>query len=143
MLRRNRTKQLDPIVPTRSKPKGRETDLEVKELQFDEVIMESKEVDLQAIRQIESYVEKRYKGAIYLGNTSNGMRHGKGIMKYPNGRQYEGFWKHDMRDGKGFERYPNNNTYFGQFKYGKAHGKGVYTWANGEVYDGEWDQGLK
>lgn len=50
ILRRNRTKHLDPIDVSRSKPKGRETEFEQKELRFEEVIMESKEVDLQAIR---------------------------------------------------------------------------------------------
>ena len=63
-----------------------------------------------------------------MGTVINSKRHGKGVMKYRNARQYEGFWDRDLRDGKGFERYPNGNTYFGQFKYGKAHGKGVYTW---------------
>ena len=101
--------------------------------------LEANEVDLAAIKEIDGYKEIRYKDAIYMGTVINGKRHGKGVMKYRNGRQYEGFWEHDLRDGKGFERYPNGNTYFGQFKFGKAHGKGVYTWKNGEVYDGEWN----
>ena len=113
------------------------------ELLFEDVILESNEVDLKALSQIDGYKEVGYKDAIYMGTVINSKRHGKGVMKYRNVRQYEGFWDRDLRDGKGFERYPNGNTYFGQFKYGKAHGKGVYTWKNGEVYDGEWDQGLK
>jgi hypothetical protein len=55
----------------------------------------------------------RYKDAIYIGIVINSKRHGKGVMMYRNGRQYEGFWDRDLRDGKGFERYPNGNTYFG------------------------------
>ena len=112
-------------------------------MEFSKVVLESNEVDLQALKQIDSYTQTRFKDAIYLGILSSGKRHGKGVMQYPNNRQYEGYWVQDLRDGKGFERYPNGNTYFGQFKFGRAHGKGVYTWKNGEVYDGEWDQGLK
>jgi hypothetical protein len=55
----------------------------------------------------------RYKDAIFVGTVISGKRHGKGVMKYRNGRQYEGYWDRDLRDGKGFERYPNGNTYFG------------------------------
>lgn len=97
-------------------------------LKYDEVVLESAEVDLSALKQVDGYQEKRFKDAIYLGIISKNKRHGKGVMKYPNNRQYEGYWVHDLRDGKGFERYPNGNTYFGQFKYGRAHGNGVYTW---------------
>jgi hypothetical protein len=100
-------------------------------------------MDIMALKQVDGYKEQKFKDALYLGIITKGKRHGKGVMRYPNGRQYEGGWDHDLRDGKGFERYPNGNTYFGQFKFGRAHGKGVYTWKNGEVYDGEWDQGLK
>ena len=75
--------------------------------------LESTEVDLTAIRQIDGFKEVRYKDAIYLGTVIRGKRHGKGVMRYRNGRQYEGFWDRDLRDGKGFERYPNGNTYFG------------------------------
>ena len=46
----------------------------------------------------------------------NGQMNGQGVMKYPNGRQYEGTWLNDMRDGKAFERYPNGNSYYGYFK---------------------------
>lgn len=82
-------------------------------LKFEDVELESNEVDLVALKQIEGYQEQRFRDAIYLGTMSNGNRHGKGVIKYPNGRQYEGYWLHDLRDGKGFERYPNGNTYFG------------------------------
>ena len=31
--------------------------------------------------------------AIYLGTVISGKRHGKGVMRYGNGRQYEGYWE--------------------------------------------------
>ena len=82
-------------------------------LKFEEVKLESNEVDLEALKQIDGYSQLNFKDAIYLGIISKGKRHGKGVMKYPNSRQYEGYWQYDLRDGKGFERYPNGNTYFG------------------------------
>ena len=91
-------------------------------------------------RENDKYKVHTYKEALYMGNMNQyEQRHGIGVMKYINGRQYEGYWEDDIRTGKGFERYANGNTYFGMFLKGKAHGKGVYTWHNGEVYDGEWD----
>ena len=116
-----------------------------------ETLLKAKNIPVRMTRRSDVFLSlsqrttmaNKYKNAIFLGTVIKGKRHGKGVMKYRNGRQYEGFWEHDLRDGKGFERYPNGNTYFGQFKYGKAHGKGVYTWKNGEVYDGEWNQGVK
>ena len=112
-------------------------------LKPENIKLESNEVELEAIKQVDGYKEVKYKDAIYMGTFINGKRHGKGVMRYRNGRQYEGYWERDLRDGKGFERYPNGNTYFGHFKKGKANGKGVYTWANGEVYAGEWLLGVK
>ena len=48
--------------------------------------LESTEVDLAAIRQIDGYKDVRYKDALYIGTVINGKRHGKGVMKYRNGR---------------------------------------------------------
>ena len=107
-------------------------------LKFDEIVLESNEIDLAELQAAEGFTERRFPQAIYLGIMFEGKRHGRGVMKYANGRQYEGQWEKDLRNGKGFERYPNGNSYYGNFKMGKADGKGVYTWVNGEVYDGEW-----
>lgn len=91
------------------------------------------------------YVIKKFgETSVYIGQLDLGTnRHGYGIMKYTNGRQYEGSWENDLRVGEGYERYHNGNTYSGYFKAGKANGHGVYTWVNGEVYDGEWLRGNK
>ena len=48
--------------------------------------LEANEVDLAAIKEIDGYKEIRYKDAIYMGTVINGKRHGKGVMKYRNGR---------------------------------------------------------
>lgn len=108
-------------------------------LEFDQIVLETHEFDMEMLQSLPNYIQRKYPDAIYMGQFSNGKRNGKGVMRYKNGRQYEGDWESDVRNGKGFERYPNGNSYFGNFQRGKAHGKGVYSWNNGEVYDGEWD----
>ena len=50
------------------------------------VLLEANEVDLHALKQIDGFKEIKYKDAIYLGTVINGKRHGKGVMKYRNGR---------------------------------------------------------
>ena len=49
-------------------------------------MLESTEVDIQTLKQIDGYKEMRYKDAIYIGLLVSGKRHGKGVMKYRNGR---------------------------------------------------------
>ena len=55
-------------------------------LKFEEIVLESNEVDVEALKQIEGFKEQRFKDSIYVGIMSNNKRHGKGVMKYPNGR---------------------------------------------------------
>ena len=78
-----------------------------------DLCLESAELELEALKELPGYTERIYSEAVYVGQMKDGQRHGKGAMKYKNGRQYEGSWLNDLRDGKGFERYANNNTYFG------------------------------
>ena len=55
-------------------------------LDFSKIKLETTEVDLSAIKQIDGYQELRYKDAIYIGTVINNKRHGKGVMRYRNGR---------------------------------------------------------
>ena len=61
-------------------------------LKFDEISLESGEIDMGELQQMEGFTERKFPQAIYVGVMVNGKRHGKGIMKYANGRQYEGSW---------------------------------------------------
>jgi hypothetical protein len=56
------------------------------QLEFADIMLESTEVDIQTLKQIDGYKEMRYKDAIYMGLLVSGKRHGKGVMKYRNGR---------------------------------------------------------
>lgn len=52
----------------------------------DAIKLESTDIDLAALKLEPNYKEVRYKDALYLGGIQNGQRHGKGVMKYRNGR---------------------------------------------------------
>ena len=55
-------------------------------LQFSDLKLESGEVVIPSLKEVSGYNEVRYRDAIYMGIVSSGKRHGKGVMKYPNGR---------------------------------------------------------
>mmetsp|Transcript_14540 Transcript_14540/g.14158 ORF Transcript_14540/g.14158 Transcript_14540/m.14158 type:complete len:118 (+) Transcript_14540:384-737(+) len=74
----------------------------------------------------------------YIGQTLNGLSHGKGAMIYLNGDYHVGWWKNGMETGRG--RFINfeSDIYEGEWQQGKAHGCGTYRYRNGVVCQGEW-----
>jgi hypothetical protein len=89
---------------------------------FDDYVPEFNEIDIDMIRNSQSFRKKRYIDAMYFGEISDNKRSGQGIMKYKSGRLYEGNWELDIRSGRGYEKYQNGNLYLGAFDKGKAHG---------------------
>ncbi|KAM9710020.1 alsin-like isoform 2-T2 [Menidia menidia] len=89
--------------------------------------------------------DERYKDAHYAGSWLAGRIHGRGTMKWPDGRMYTGNFKNGLEDGYGECLIPNKilnkpDSYQGQWKEGKIHGFGKYKYASGEVYEGcFWD----
>ena len=55
-------------------------------LRFDEIVLESNEIDLAELQAAEGFTERRFPQAIYLGIMVEGKRNGRGVMKYANGR---------------------------------------------------------
>ena len=55
-------------------------------LKFDEIVLESNEIDLAELQAANGFTERRFPQAIYLGIMLDGKRHGRGVMKYANGR---------------------------------------------------------
>uniref|UniRef100_A0A4W6DJM0 Alsin Rho guanine nucleotide exchange factor ALS2 n=1 Tax=Lates calcarifer TaxID=8187 RepID=A0A4W6DJM0_LATCA len=85
--------------------------------------------------------EGRFKDAQYTGGWLAGRVHGRGTMKWPDGRTYTGNFKNGLEDGYGECIIPNKvlnkpDTYQGHWKDGKIHGFGKYKYASGEVYEG-------
>ncbi|GMH95669.1 hypothetical protein TL16_g13213, partial [Triparma laevis f. inornata] len=67
-----------------------------------------------------------------------GMRHGKGMLKLPDGFTYDGQWVQDAMEGRGNATYPNKQTYNGQFHQSLRDGRGTSTFGNGGVYEGRF-----
>ncbi|XP_028998624.1 alsin isoform X2 [Betta splendens] len=94
------------------------------------------------------YKEGRLKEATYEGHWLTGKPHGRGVLKWPDGRKYTGEFKNGLEDGFGEFVAPNktpniNDSYQGHWKDGKMHGLGKYRYASGEVYDGSFQDGMR
>ena len=61
-------------------------------------------------------------------------------IEYSNGSQYYGEWNqiNNQKHGRGILKWPNGLTYYGQFKLDKACGKGKIVFKSGEEYEGDW-----
>ena len=87
------------------------------------------------------------------GQWKQGHFHGKGVLRYMRGDQYEGSFLHGAIYGEGTYRYSDGGYYTGEFRNvtlhpvtrfpfpecdGKRHGFGLRVWTNGNQYQGEW-----
>ncbi|XP_035248403.1 alsin isoform X3 [Anguilla anguilla] len=94
------------------------------------------------------YKDSRLKEATYEGRWLAGKPHGKGILKWPDGRTYIGTFKNGLEDGFGEYLVPNKNLnknhhYHGHWKEGRMHGFGTYRYASGEVYEGSFQDNAR
>nr|XP_046260313.1 alsin-like isoform X3 [Scatophagus argus] len=92
--------------------------------------------------------EGRFKDARYTGSWLAGRVHGRGTMKWPDGRTYSGNFKSGLEDGYGECVIPNKvlnkaDIYQGHWRDGKIHGFGKYKYASGEVYEGCFSEGQR
>lgn len=63
--------------------------------------------------------------------------HGKGIIYYNNGNEYEGEFAQGEWHGNGRIKWKRKGMYEGEFANGRMSGKGTFTWRNGDTYQGE------
>ncbi|XP_018581173.1 alsin isoform X3 [Scleropages formosus] len=94
------------------------------------------------------YKDSRLKDATYEGRWVAGKPHGRGILKWPDGRTYIGAFKNGLEDGYGEYVVPNktlnkDDHYQGHWKEGKMHGFGTYSYATGEVYEGSFQDNAR
>ncbi|XP_056284994.1 alsin-like isoform X1 [Pseudoliparis swirei] len=92
--------------------------------------------------------EGRFKDAQYTGGWLAGRVHGRGTMKWPDGRTYNGNFKNGQEDGYGECVLPDKvlnkpDNYHGLWRDGKIHGFGKYKYASGEVYEGCFSDGQR
>ncbi|XP_030636935.1 alsin [Chanos chanos] len=94
------------------------------------------------------YKDSRFKEATYEGRWLAGKPHGRGAIRWPDGRTYTGTFKNGLEDGFGDYIVPNkslNKTdhYQGYWKEGKMHGFGIYRYATGEMYEGSFQDNMR
>uniref|UniRef100_A0A8C7AYF3 Alsin n=1 Tax=Neovison vison TaxID=452646 RepID=A0A8C7AYF3_NEOVI len=78
------------------------------------------------------YKDPRLKDATYDGRWLSGKPHGRGVLKWPDGKMYSGMFRNGLEDGYGEYRIPNKalnkeDHYVGHWKEGKMCGQGVYS----------------
>lgn len=68
----------------------------------------------------------------------HGQRHGHGLYRYTleegGSGEYEGEWQQGMKHGQGVMRYPNGDVYRGSWFRDQRHGQGTYKFLSGDVY---------
>ncbi|KAK6315502.1 hypothetical protein J4Q44_G00150310 [Coregonus suidteri] len=104
-----------------------------------------------AVSRTASYVfckDLRLKDASYSGRWLSGKPHGKGTMKWPDGRTFTGTFKQGLEDGYGDCKMPNklldkSDRYQGHWRDGKMHGFGTYKYATGQVYEGSFHDNIR
>ena len=81
-------------------------------------------------------------GDEYIGVFKNGLRHGKGVFREKNGRSYEGQWLISQKEGKGREVWPNGDVYVGSYSRDKMNGQGELLTKGGK-YTGNFKDSIK
>ncbi|XP_036174687.1 alsin isoform X5 [Myotis myotis] len=94
------------------------------------------------------YKDPRLKDATYDGRWFSGKPHGRGVLKWPDGKMYSGTFRNGLEDGYGEYRIPNKalskeDHYVGHWKEGKMCGQGVYSYASGEVFEGCFQDNMR
>ena len=76
----------------------------------------------------------------YFGewDTNNNIRHGRGVLIWPEGSKYLGYWVNDKANIKGKLIHNDGDIYEGEWLDDKPNGKGIYLHKDGTVYVGEW-----
>lgn len=80
-------------------------------------------------------------GNLYVGEMSNGLKNGYGVLRTPGGSEYKGNWMGDLMHGQGVYRHKDGNIYTGDFMYGYPHGTGEHQRVSGNVYRGSVRRG--
>lgn len=85
------------------------------------------------------YVDTK-KGVRYEGEWNDDQFEGEGHLVIDNQWEYKGGFKNGLKDGKGIVKYfKSENVYEGEFKDNKKTGEGVMTWkSESQFYRGSW-----
>ncbi|XP_073533260.1 ALS2 C-terminal-like protein isoform X2 [Phyllobates terribilis] len=92
--------------------------------------------------------EGRYKNAAYEGDMSWGKPHGKGTIKWPDGRNHVGDFNFGQEDGFGICLIPDSSSdrydcYKCHWRNGAMYGYGICEYADESVYKGYFKNNLR
>ena len=86
-------------------------------------------------RQLDKWSSK-YSTLLFRGGWQGNVRHGHGMMTYPDGRIYEGQWVEDSREGFGTLTYPGvSRQYAGDWEADRRDGYGVMLYGQDSNYE--------
>ncbi|XP_070522522.1 MORN repeat-containing protein 4 homolog isoform X2 [Cardiocondyla obscurior] len=81
-------------------------------------------------------------GTKYIGDWNRkGLKHGAGLLVFPNGTRYDGAFQNGLCSGLGVIVFPDGAKYEGEFMQGWFHGHGVFWRADGMKFEGEFRGG--
>lgn len=71
------------------------------------------------------------------------IKHGTGVMRWPDGREYLGQFVLDKMQGEGTMTWPDGAKYVGQYHNNKKEGIGKLTMADGASFEGNFYKGMR
>jgi hypothetical protein len=77
----------------------------------------------------------------YEGNWKSGLMHGNGVYEFSTGEEYRGMFNNGERSGYGVQKWPNGDIYVGQWFNDEMHGQGKFTYIDGTIKNGTWSMG--
>ncbi len=80
--------------------------------------------------------------SFYRGGFKNGVKNGKGFIKFEDGANYDGNFENDLFSGYGVAIYADGGKYIGNWSENKQNGNGKLLDASGNIiFDGDWQDG--
>ena len=85
-------------------------------------------------------IEYPKENIIYYGewDVENNVRHGRGILLWPDGSKYVGYWVKDKASIRGKLIHNDGDIYEGEWLDDQPNGKGIYIHKEGTIYEGDW-----
>lgn len=77
------------------------------------------------------------------GNPDKRVKHGIGVMKWQDGREYQGQFAFDKMHGEGTMSWPTGAKYVGQYCDNSKGGLGKLTLPDGSSFEGNWYKGTR
>lgn len=81
-----------------------------------------------------------YQGGFVLRGEKK-VKHGEGIMRWEDGREYKGEFSFNEMHGMGTMQWPTGEKYDGQYYNGLKSGLGKFSWPDGWSLEGSWKEG--